>query len=576
MREIGHTADRGLGDNPQITGTLTWMYRKLGSRYPAVFIVLELQSAFLIGIGAVALIGFYYDASRSDVLEVMAVTCALTAVAILIVIKRIFGRLGPLSDWIAGDRGPEQTQEAWRVAVGLPLALIRRDLGFPVFGVAVPVSLVAVVLYGLSWFAFFPLLIGGLIALGYSAILHYLALELAMRPILFEINAALHAPVKLERPAIPLRYKLLGTLPLINVITGVTVAALTSDGGGVQALSLNVLIALTVAFLISFELTVLLSRSILRPVEDLEAATERIRQGRFDEHVPVTTADEFGELSSAFNQMVDGLAERERLREAFGAYLDEEVARHIISEDYDPAGHEAEVSLVFCDVQDFTVHSANSSAAEVVSRLNELFECIVPIIARHRGHVDQFVGDGLLAVWGAPERSGDHADRAVQCAVEIARTVNSRKPGGFEIGVGVNSGQVVAGAIGGAGRLSYSVIGDAVNLCSRVEAKTRETGDAVLITEATRALLSETIEVHSRGKLEIRGYSEPIELYAPLIPVVVNPGEPGHDVADPLAEPAGGGLGRPIRAGDGLGKRPASGLGRPSSGERGRSMLPGP
>jgi class 3 adenylate cyclase len=558
-----------------MTGTLTWMYRKLGSRYPKVFITLELQSAFLIGLGAAALIGFYYEAAKSDVLTVIGITVALTAVAIVIVLGRIFRRVGPLERWIAGERGPAETEEAWRTAVGLPLELIRRDLGFPVFGVAVPVSIAAVILYGLSWLAFFPLLIGGLIALGYSAILHYLALELAMRPILFDINAALHSPVKIERPSIPLRTKLLGSLPLINVITGVTVAALTADGGGIQVLSLNVLIALAVAFAISFELTVLLSRSILRPVEDLEAATERIRQGRFDEHVPVTTADEFGELSSAFNQMVDGLAERERLREAFGAYLDEEVARHIISEDYDPAGHEVDVSLLFCDVQDFTTHAANASASEVVSRLNELFECVVPIIGRHRGHVDQFVGDGLLAVWGAPELTDDHADRAVQCAVEIARTVNSRRPGGFEVGIGVNSGTVVAGSIGGAGRLSYSVIGDAVNLCSRVEAKTRETGDPVLITDATRALLSETIEVVERGPIEIRGYEQPISLYAPLIPEVVRPGEPGHDIADPLSTPEGDGLGRPVKAGAGLGKRPASGLGRPAAGERGHSTLPG-
>ena len=557
-----------------MTGTLTWMYRKLGARYPAVFVTLELQSAFVIGAGAAALIGFYYEADKSDVLTVIAITCGLTAIAIVIVLSRLYKRIRPLSDWIGGDRDPSQSLLAWRTAVGLPLELIRRDLGFPVFGVAVPVSIAAVLLYDLSWLAFFPLLVGGLIALGYSAILHYLALELAMRPILFDINATLDSPVRIERPSIPLRFKLLGSLPLINVITGVTVAALTSDGGGVQALSLNVLIALTVAFLVSFELTVLLSRSILRPIEDLEAATERIRQGRFDEHVPVTTADEFGELSSAFNQMVDGLAERERLREAFGAYLDEEVAQHIIGSDYDPEGHEVEVSLLFCDVQGFAEHSANASASEVVSRLNELFECVVPIISRHRGHVDQFAGDGLLAVWGAPERTDDHADRAVQCAVEIARTVNSRRPGGFEVGIGVNSGRVVAGSIGGAGRLSYSVIGDAVNRCSRVEAKTRETGDPVLITEATRALLSETIEVQSRGPVEIRGYNEPIELYAPLIPEAVSGGEPGQDVSDPLAIPPGDGLGRAVKAGSGLGKRPASGLGRPASGERGRSTLP--
>ena len=128
---------------------------------------------------------------------------------------------------------------------------------------------------------------------------------------------------------------------------------------------------------------------------------------------------------------------------------------------------------------------------------------------------------------------------------------------------------------GGAGRLSYSVIGDAVNLCSRVEEKTRETGDSVLITEATRTLLSETMEVEPRGEVEIRGYSEPIALYAPLIPEVVSPGEPGHDVSDPLARPADVGLGRAVPAGSGLGQRPASGLGRPASGERGRSTLPG-
>src|SRR5205807_6657814 len=103
--------------------------------------------------------------------------------------------------------------------------------------------------------------------------------------------------------------------------------------------------------------------------------------------------------------------------------------------------------------------------------------------------------DGLMAVFGAPERMDDHADRAVQCAVEIGRTVNSRRPGGFQVGIGVNSGKVVAGSIGGAGRLSFSVIGDAVNLASRVEHHTREIGDPVLITADTRELLSETVEV---------------------------------------------------------------------------------
>ncbi len=551
---------------------LTWLYRRLGSRYPAVFITAELQTAFIVATGAVALFSFYYNAAPGDFLLILAITLALTALSMFSVLSRIYKRLRPLSRWIAGSRDADDTALAWRTAVNLPLELIRRDFYFPIL-VTVPVAIASVIILDVTWLAFFPILFAGLVTIGYAAILHYLALEIGMRPVLFDINAALETPVRIDRPTLPLRVKLLASLPLINVITGMTVAALTSDGGGSEALGVDVLIALTVAFTVSFELTVLLARSILRPIEDLEAATERIRQGRFEEHVPVTTADEFGELSSAFNQMVDGLAERERLRRAFGAYLDEEVARHIISEDFVPDGHYMEVSLLFCDVQNFTQAAAKAEAPEIVARLNELFECVVPIVNRHQGHVDQFIGDGLLAVFGAPNRTANHADRAVQCAVEIARTVNSRRPGDFEVGIGVNSGKVVVGSIGGAGRLNFSVIGDAVNIASRVEAVTRETGDPVLITGATRALLSETIEVVARGERELRGFDRNVELYAPQIPVAVDPLRPGADVADPFGVPTPGGLGRAPRPGDGLGRRPGDGLGRPAT--PGKHTLPG-
>jgi class 3 adenylate cyclase len=559
---------------------LTWLYRKLGPRYPTAFITVELQTAFLVATGAVALFSFYYSVSSHDFLKILAVTLGLTAIGIGIVLVRVMRRLRPLQEWLTGARSSEETVGAWHAAVDLPIEMVRRDSWVPLVVTLITV-VASVAILGLSWLAFFPIAIAALLTTAYAGTLHYLALELAMRPILFDINSALVVPVRIDRPQVPLRVKLLGSLPLINVITGLVVAALTSNGGGTDALGGAVLIALFVSFTVSFELTVLLTRSILRPIEDLEAATERIRQGRFDEHVPVTTSDEFGELSSAFNQMVDGLAERERLREAFGTYLDEEVARHLITEDFQPGGEELEVSLVFVDVRDFTTAATESSAAEVVARLNELFECIVPIVAHHRGHIDQFIGDAVLAVFGAPERIPQHADRAVQCAVELARTINSRRPGGFEIGVGVNTGMVVAGSIGGAGRLSFSVIGDAVNLAARVQDATRDTGDYVLITGETKAELSETIEVAPRGEREIRGYDRRVELYAPLIPVAVEAG-PGSEVDDPLGDPAVGGLGRAPVPGDGLGRRsrPGPGVGRAGfrqDGGLGKThTLPGP
>ena len=553
---------------------LNWLYRRLGPWYPRVFVTAEMLVAFPVVLGALALFSFYYNPGPEKGPIILLAAVVMTGVAVVAVLARVLQRLRPVTRYLRGDHSARSTSEAWRAAVDIPTQLVRRDFFVPVL-ITVPLAILAAVLLGLSWFAVFPLLLVSLIVVGYAAILHYLALEVAMRPVLYDINETLAEPVRIERPDLTLRVKLLASLPLINVITGMTVAALTSEGGSTASLGLDVLIALFVSFTISFELTILLSRSILRPIEDLEAATERIRQGRFDEHVPVTTADEFGELSSAFNQMIDGLAERERLREAFGTYLDEDVADYIIREDYDPEGAEAEVSLLFCDVENFAATAAKASAPQIVSRLNELYECVVPIIARHRGHVDQFIGDGLLAVFGAPEKREDHADRAVQCAVEIARTVNSRSPGGFSVKIGVNSGTVVVGSIGGAGRLAFSVIGDAVNVASRVEEMTRETGDPVLITEDTRVLLSETIEVTPRGEREIKGTGREMGIFAPVVPFAVDT-EPGDDVGDPLGAPQPGGLGRPQMPGEGLGRRsPGGGLGQSAPPSPGGYTLPG-
>jgi len=125
----------------------------------------------------------------------------------------------------------------------------------------------------------------------------------------------------------------------------------------------------------------------------------------------------------------------------------------------------------------FEAFSERTPAREVVARLNELYEIVVPVITRGGGHANKFIGDGLLAVFGAPERLDDHADRAVAAALEIAQQVRDRFQGELEVGVGVNSGTVVVGTIGGGGRLDFTVIGDTVNTAARVESATRTTGD---------------------------------------------------------------------------------------------------
>jgi adenylate cyclase len=192
-------------------------------------------------------------------------------------------------------------------------------------------------------------------------------------------------------------------------------------------------------------------------------------------------------------------------------------------------------------------------------RLNALFAVVVPIVNRRGGHVDKFVGDGLIAMFGAPEHFRDHADRAVRAACEMANVVNAEDEPGFKIGVGVNTGRVVAGAIGGAGRLNFSVIGEAVNIASRVEAATRDLDENVLITEATARELSDDIEVTECGEHELKGLPEPLGLFAPRMREAegVQPGE--EPLAGARVDGRPGGL-APTRGGLGDARRGSGGI----------------
>ena len=214
--------------------------------------------------------------------------------------------------------------------------------------------------------------------------------------------------------------------------------------------------------------------------------------------------------------MVAGLGERERLRDAFGAFVDPAVTARVLTEGTDLRGEEVEASILFLDVRGFTAYAEHADAHDVVAVLNELYELVVPVILRHGGHANKFIGDGLLAVFGAPERHADHARRAVAAAREIAAQVRDRMGERLRIGVGVNSGRVVVGTIGGGGRRDFTVIGDAVNTAARVEAATRVTGDDVLVTEATlRAIGPDDGGFVERPSAPLRGKASIVRLYAP-------------------------------------------------------------
>jgi class 3 adenylate cyclase len=271
-----------------------------------------------------------------------------------------------------------------------------------------------------------------------------------------------------------------------------------------------------VAFTLSFELTLLITKSVLGPVDELLKATERVKRGDYSRRLPLTSADEMGALAGSFNEMMEGLAEREALREAFGAYVDPDVAKRVVAEGELLEGQEREVTVMFVDVRDFTPYAESRTPQETVAFLNDFFELVVPLVTEQRGHANKFLGDGVLCVFGAPERLDDHAERALTAARRIVEAVGRSFRGEVRVGVGLNSGTVVVGSVGGGGRLEFSVTGDPVNVAARVEAQTRETEDAILLTAATRALLPgpQREGLQARGKVPLRGKSEPVPVYA--------------------------------------------------------------
>ncbi len=499
---------------------LTRLFSRLGARYlVGVFAAQGVVSHVIVALG-VAELTLFLPMRAGELWAVMGVAQALMLLDNLAA-TRLAARLArPVRPWLAGDRGAHATAGAWRALAALPADSLRCHRAVPVLANVVPFCAFTTARLGLPAYGFPVLLAGGFVALGYGATLRFLALEVALRPVMEEVAETLPDGFDLGRGGMPLRVKLLAGLPLINVITGVTVSALSQSGhGSLSGIGLSVAAALLVAFTVSFELTLLLSRSILMPVGDLRRATERVARGDLAARVPVVSTDETGALAQSFNAMVAGLEERERLRAAFGAYVDPGIAELVLRQGHDLAGEELEVSVLFLDIRDFTAFAESADAGEVVARLNGFYEQVVPVLLRHGGHANKFVGDGLLGVFGAPDHHPDHADRAVAAALEIARLVREAYAGALRIGIGVNSGPVVAGNIGGGGHVEFTVIGDAVNTAARVEEVTRQTGDEVLVTEATRRELRREVPggFETRASVPLKGKSEQVELWAPCV-----------------------------------------------------------
>lgn len=457
----------------------------------------------------------------TDVSSTRVILTNLAATGIYMLFASVVGilwgvrRLRGAGRWLRAERDPDE-EERRAVVLG-PARLATVVAALWLLATVVFTALNATFALGLGIVVAVTVLLGGVS----TSAVAYLLSERVLRAATARALAA-RPP---DRPLVPgvvsralLAWSLGTGVPLLGLLT-VAIVALTRGGVSPSQLSVTVLGLGGASLVVGFLLAVLAARATADPLVAVRGALQQVERGERDVEVPVYDGSEVGLLQAGFNRMVGELRERERLREVFGTYVDHAVAEHILEEGVSLEGEEVDVTLLFLDVRDFTGFAESTPPGEVVTRLNELFAEVVPIIREHEGHVDKFVGDGLLAVFGAPQRQEHHADAALAAACKIHSDVCRNEDNtGLKVGMGLSSGPVIAGNVGGAGRLEFSVIGDAVNVAARVEAATRETGDPVLISEHTAERLTRNdVELEPRPDVELRGKSAPVTVLAPKL-----------------------------------------------------------
>lgn len=237
--------------------------------------------------------------------------------------------------------------------------------------------------------------------------------------------------------------------------------------------------------------------SILKPIKELLISMKNVSKGNLDSYTVVRSREETGQLSFGFNQMLDGLKERERIKSLFGQYLSAEISEEILKGNVDLSGSMYKATILFADIRGFTTLSESITPRETISFLNEYYNVIINVIHQFGGIIDKFMGDGILVLFGVPITSQDHADRAVAASFKIHESLaqfnRERKENNLftvNIGIGIHTGDVIAGNVGNSNKLEYTVIGDTVNVASRIESLTKKYETELLIGESVFENLS--------------------------------------------------------------------------------------
>lgn len=374
--------------------------------------------------------------------------------------------------------------------------------------------------------------VAGSVATAFS----FLAVEYRWRPALPTLFPRGDLSEVPGAPRLPVRARLLGIFLLISVIPLAVLGVLTytralalvgaepaTAAAVVASLRVLILFVLAVGILSAVGLAVFAAHSVADPLAQVQEAMAAVGRGRLDGRCPVVTNDEIGAVAEGFNRMLEGLREREVIRETFGKYVTREIRDEILAGRTSFDGRLEEVTILFADLRDFTPWVEQTEPREVVQDLNGYFTEMEAAVRGQQGLVLQFIGDEIEAVFGAPLRATDHADRALATALEMrrrlahlnARRAEAGKPP-LRNGIGIHTGTVLAGNIGSAERLTYALVGDAVNLASRIQGLNKELGSDILLSDATRRRLTGDVKLQALPAVRVKGKSVEVSVYRVL------------------------------------------------------------
>ncbi len=276
---------------------------------------------------------------------------------------------------------------------------------------------------------------------------------------------------------------------------------------------------------ISVAVGIWIARGVSKPVLQLAEGARKIGEGDYQHRVSVNQPDEMGLLAASFNHMSEGLAERDQVRDLLGKVVSPAVAAELLRKDVTLGGEEREVTVLFSDVRSFTTMCEALAPQEVLGILNRYFTRMSTIVEAHGGVVDKYVGDAIMALFGAPLANADDADRAMKTALEMCEALDElnaqqqvRGHPTIKAGIGINTDVVIAGNMGSQTRLNYTVIGDGVNLASRLEGltKTPEYATRIIISSTTLAKAKGRYQTRLLGQVAVKGKQKPTEIYALL------------------------------------------------------------